>query len=96
MVSLEAQHIVTVLLPLEWGHLLATHPKESWLLSSCKVSQKDSELGMITLLILSSQLKTNMESVLSYTAVVEDCIHKELTLSRMAGPFLQGSIQGVK
>ena len=37
-----------------------------------------------------------MESALSHTAVVEDYIHKELTLSKMAGPFLQVNIQGVK
>ena len=35
-----------------------------------------------------------MESTLSHSAVVEDYIHKELTLLRMAGPFPKHSLHG--
>ena len=94
MVPLEAQHIATPLLPLEWGHLLATHPNRKLVAFFLQGLTEGFRIGYDYTCNTLKPAKTNMESALSHTAVVEDYIHKELTLSRIAGPFLQGNIQG--
>ena len=94
IVPLEAQHIATPLLPLEWGHLLATHPNRKLVAFFLQGLTEGFRIGYDYTSNTLKPAKTNMESALSHTAVVEDYIHKELTLSRMAGPFLQGNIQG--
>ena len=95
-VLLEAQHIATPLLPLEWGHLLATHPNRKLVIFLLQGLTEGFRIGYDYISNTLKSAKTNMESTLSHTALVEDYIHKELTLSRMAGPFLQDNIQGVK
>ena len=94
MVPLEAQHIATPLLPLEWSHLLATHPNRKPVNFFLQGLTEAFKIGYDYTSNTLKPAKTNMESALSHTAGVEDYIHNELTLSRMVGPFLQGKIQG--
>ena len=96
MVPFEAQHITISLLPLEWGHLLATHSNRKLFTFFLQGLTERFITGYDYTSNTLKPAKTNMESALSHTTVVEDYIHNELTLSRMAGPFLQGNIQGVK
>ena len=96
IVTVDTQHIATPLLPLQWGHLLATHPNRKLVTFFLQGLTEGFRIGYDYTFNTLKPAKTNMESALSHTAVVEDYIHKELTLSKMAGPFLQVNIQGVK
>ena len=74
MVPLQAQHIATPLLPLEWGHLLATHPNRKLVAFFLQGLTEGFRIGYDYTFNTLKPAKTNMESALSHTAVVEDYI----------------------
>ena len=88
----EAQHISTPLLPQEWKRLLEAYPNQNLVTFFLQGLIEGFRIGYNYTLNTLKPARTNMESAFSHSAVVEEYIHKELTLSRMAGPFPHHSV----
>ena len=90
----EARHISTPLLPQEWKHLLENYPNQDLVTFFLQGLTEGFRIGYNYTLNTLKPARISMESAFSHSAVVEEYIHKELTLSRMAGPFPHHSIHG--
>ena len=90
----EAQHISFLLLPQEWKHLLETYPYQDLVTFFLQGLTEGFRISYNYTLNTLKPARTNMKSAFTHQAVVEEYIQKELTLSRMPGPFPHHSIHG--
>ena len=99
MVPLEAQNIATALLPLKWGHLFSTHPNRKLVAFFLQGFTEGFGIGYDYTFNTLKPAKTNMESALSHTAVVEDYIYSQGVYAfkdDRSFPTVKGNIQGIK